>query len=653
MRFVMYLSLFTVFFTLTPLHPSTLNQGSGENEFGLFAGADLNLHSASFTQLGSYASCCPEFSNGSGLGPYLGLFYTLPLSPEWRLQARLTYVSSPYSSTYAEPSFVADLRDTPRVREAVFTHQMDATISTLGLEPMIGYRPFGAFDIFVGGSVSYVLSAHFTQTETLTEPADYGEYLGDDRTWVNHDADIPGASSIRATAMALVRYVIPLNKRGSTILAPEVSYHLPLTNVADGVDWTYSEFRFGIALGFTSVPDEPRPVDTVVPPPPPPIAVIPQPVVSIALLRPSNNGLVPLDTITVEETRVIDLLPVLGHVYFDEGATQLPQRYLDAGTTAVRQPDLLTPETATVAVLGVIAQRLQEQSAARITLTGSTSNVANDNGLALARTRAEAVRDALVDMGVRPAQLTIKARQLPVMPTRSSDPADAELANAENRRVEITSTDPAIMDPITLSSTLMTRDPETFVVRVASQLPADRQQQIQVSALHTSVLDTTVSADTMAWTLRTDELMAEPGWITAAVRSDGATDSVSAMINGISIERKASEDLGGDEIERYSLILFAFDNASVTAEHERQLDRIRQRLRDGADVRIIGMTDAMGGSDYNRELSRRRALEVAKALGLDESSIEAMGAGSPRFSNGIPEGRAYNRTVVIEVRSHR
>ena len=626
---------------------------SANPDYGLFAGANLSLHSASFTQLGSYASCCPEFSNGSGVGPYLGLFYTLPISSRWKLQARLTYASSPYSSTYSETSWVADLRDTPRVREAVFTHELQSTTQTLGIEPMIGVRPFGALDLFVGGSVSYVLSAHFTQTETLTEPADYGEYLGDDRTWVNHDADIPGASSIRATALVMARYAIPLNKRGSTFLAPEISYHLPLTDVADGVDWTYSELRFGIALGFTSVPDEPRPADTVIPPPPPPIVVAPQPVVSIALLQRTDDGLVPLDTITVEETRVIDLLPVLGHVYFDQGASQLPQRYRDAGTKAMAQPDALTPEEATVSVLGVIARRLKDSPSARLTLTGSTSNVADDNGLPLARARAEAVREELVGMGVRPTQIAVKTRQLPVMPTRSSDPADAELAHAENRRVEITSNDPAIMDPVTLSSTLVTRDPETFVVRVESRLPSDQQQQITVTALRSVMMDTIITADTMEWTLRTDNLMAERGQIEAEVTTERSSDTQTAAINGMSIERKASENLSGDEIERYSLILFAFDNASVTAEHERQLDRIRRRMQEGADVRIIGMTDAMGGTDYNRELSKRRALEVAKALGLDEGAIEARGAGSPRFSNGIPEGRAYNRTVVIEVRSHR
>jgi outer membrane protein OmpA-like peptidoglycan-associated protein len=122
-------------------------------------------------------------------------------------------------------------------------------------------------------------------------------------------------------------------------------------------------------------------------------------------------------------------------------------------------------------------------------------------------------------------------------------------------------------------------------------------------------------------------------------------------VSVLTAQRKRTERRGDAEVERYSLILFAFDDATVTNEHRQVLERIRTRMREGARVRILGMTDVMGASDYNLNLSRRRAEEVARALGLDKSVIEAVGARQPRFDNAAPEGRAYNRTVVIEVRS--
>jgi outer membrane protein OmpA-like peptidoglycan-associated protein len=162
----------------------------------------------------------------------------------------------------------------------------------------------------------------------------------------------------------------------------------------------------------------------------------------------------------------------------------------------------------------------------------------------------------------------------------------------------------------------------------------------------------------MEWAVPTTGLPAVKDLLVAQLLTrvqgvDSAAARAVVSIDGMSIERKAKEQIAGEEIERYSLILFAFDNATITPEHERQLERIRAKMRDGAHVRIIGMTDAMGSSAYNLDLSRRRALEVAKALGSDESAIEARGAEQPRFSNERPEGRAYNRTVIIEVKTHR
>ncbi len=659
MRVLIY-TLLLIPITLSPLHPALNPAEDPRPEYGAFLGGNLAMHTASFTQLGNYASCCPEFSNSTQLGLYLGGFYTLPISDAWNVMARLTYTSSPYTSTYAETSFVADLRDTPRVREAVFTHELNATLSTIALEPMIGVRPFGALDVFLGASIGYVTTSSFTQTETLTEPEDYGAYLGADRTWVNHDANIPDANSLRASIITMIRYSIDLDRRGAMFLAPEIGFHLPLTDVAQNVDWSYSELRFGVSLGFRSIP-EPEPVDTVLPtpvvptpPPPAPIAVS-----TIGLFRKDTNGTVqPLRSITVEEVRVLDYLPVLGHVYFDAGSGDVPSRYIEVGGKAVSPTSTLTPDEASLAVLGIVARRLRETPGATLTLTGSTANTADDTGLPLARRRAESVRDALEQLGVPASSIEIKARQSPLMPTRGAGQNEARLAQEENRRVEISSSVPSILDPLTLTSTLMHHDPDTVIVRASTELPDTTLRRVTVGRERSVLLDERYNGTSMEWSVPTTGLPAVKDILVAQLLTrvqgvDSAAARAEVSIDGMSIERKAKEQIAGEEIERYSLILFAFDNATITPEHERQLERIRAKMRDGAHVRIIGMTDAMGSSAYNLDLSRRRALEVAKALGSDESAIEARGAEQPRFSNERPEGRAYNRTVIIEVKTHR
>jgi outer membrane protein OmpA-like peptidoglycan-associated protein len=63
------------------------------------------------------------------------------------------------------------------------------------------------------------------------------------------------------------------------------------------------------------------------------------------------------------------------------------------------------------------------------------------------------------------------------------------------------------------------------------------------------------------------------------------------------------------------------------------------------------MTDRAGSDDYNRLLSLRRAREVARMLGVKDVVVEGLGEDSPQFPNQLPEGRAANRTVIVELRS--
>ena len=101
-------------------------------------------------------------------------------------------------------------------------------------------------------------------------------------------------------------------------------------------------------------------------------------------------------------------------------------------------------------------------------------------------------------------------------------------------------------------------------------------------------------------------------------------------------------------------INFEFDSARLTAEAKRTLDMLVPKLkaRPGLVVRIDGYTDSVGKSDYNLELSRRRAESVRDYLtgrGISRNRFEVQGHGEnfPVDSNDTESGRARNRRVVI------
>ena len=212
-----------------------------------------------------------------------------------------------------------------------------------------------------------------------------------------------------------------------------------------------------------------------------------------------------------------------------------------------------------------------------------------------------------------------------------------------------------LLMPVTLASVRRSITPEQAIVRTSvTSYPGVASASLRIRTAETSVESTSkdgIFAEGVAipafMGMRPSPLRATLTVTDSLGKTVIERDSIPVSL--LTVERKRAERREDTEIERYSLILFAFNDASVTPEHERVLERIRERIRQGASVRIVGMTDSMGSSEYNRDLSRRRALSVAKALGLPESTIQAMGSTAPRFPNASPEGRAYNRTVVIEI----
>src|SRR5690606_30451209 len=98
--------------------------------------------------------------------------------------------------------------------------------------------------------------------------------------------------------------------------------------------------------------------------------------------------------------------------------------------------------------LNIIGMRLRENPRATVTITGCNNDTdTENNNTALSEARAEVVRDYLVTVWrVGSEQITVKAQNLPDKPA-NNDGADGQ---AENRRVEITSSNYDILQPVSI-----------------------------------------------------------------------------------------------------------------------------------------------------------------------------------------------------------
>lgn len=102
-------------------------------------------------------------------------------------------------------------------------------------------------------------------------------------------------------------------------------------------------------------------------------------------------------------------------------------------------------------------------------------------------------------------------------------------------------------------------------------------------------------------------------------------------------------------------ILFDFDSDVIKAGSEGTLAEIAKLMgqQRGLKLSVVGHTDNVGGQDYNRGLSERRATKVVRHLvaryGVDPGLLTPVGMGAlaPLASNETEVGRAKNRRVEL------
>ncbi|PLX33432.1 MAG: hypothetical protein C0600_00480, partial [Ignavibacteria bacterium] len=165
-------------------------------------------------------------------------------------------------------------------------------------------------------------------------------------------------------------------------------------------------------------------------------------VLDFSLLRSTSQS----SGLTIEEIVTRETVPLLNYVFFEEGSDALPSRYEKLSPSEAAAFTMAALPDGTLEryyhILNIIAARMKQRPGSTITLTGCTDG---RETRAVAGLRANTVAMYLRDAwGLDASRVAVDARQLPGSPssTRSDE------GRAENRRVEITSTDAELLAPI-------------------------------------------------------------------------------------------------------------------------------------------------------------------------------------------------------------
>ncbi|SDM30465.1 OmpA family protein [Geoalkalibacter ferrihydriticus] len=373
--------------------------------------------------------------------------------------------------------------------------------------------------------------------------------------------------------------------------------------------------------------------------------------------------------LTIEEIKTIDASPLLGHIYFAEGSSEIPQRYhrfdQQVATVLFEEQSLRGTLEKYEYVLDIIGKRLRDNPQATLTLVGTNADFGEEKGRQdLSMLRAIEVRNYLQYIwNVDPARIQVEARNLPEKPSSSR----IEEGRADNRRVEIHSDHPAILDLVRSTYTSHRFDNTALIVRPLIDSFYDiADWQIRVTG-GGEMLAELKGERALEEFYRLPLQVDNPGRVGTAGNIEVSMqirdskeqelllDSEPVRVRYIQTSQLLAQRLDYRVQERYALILFDFDHHSIDPRNQQIVNEIATRIRDlpQADVEIVGHTDNIGSEAYNQQLSERRAKAVydliRNAAPDSAARIQHRGAGmiDPPYDNQSPETRAFNRTVTI------
>jgi outer membrane protein OmpA-like peptidoglycan-associated protein len=379
-------------------------------------------------------------------------------------------------------------------------------------------------------------------------------------------------------------------------------------------------------------------------------------VLDFSLMRSASES----KGLTIEEIVGRETVPLLNYVFFADGDATIPTRYALLDAAGAKSFTMASLPDGTLEryhhMLNIIAMRMQQRPEATLTLTGTTDG---REYASVAGARARAVAAYFTDVwSIAPSRIRTVSRGLPETPSSSR----AEQGRAENRRVELTSTDAELLAPIETSTVQRLLKPES--VRFYPSIIAEEglsRWKFSVSDGDRIMRDSDGYAtypDTISWNWR-DINGALPSGDTLrftlfASDNKGAEVQTSTQVipvNVLTLERKNVEKLPDRTIEKISLILFDYDRSDLGAQNREILRQAARRLTTKSTLIVRGYTDALGDENYNQRLSERRADAVRGQLDglLSGVPTRSEGVGESRllFDNELPEGRFYCRTVQV------
>jgi outer membrane protein OmpA-like peptidoglycan-associated protein len=625
--------------------------------FGVSGAVNYNMYTGTTQTLNSTIKAPAAFHEGFGLTPYGSFLIEYRPTPILGFMLNLGYDNR--GGSFKET-----------VSPCNCPEELETSLSYATIEPTIRITPFGSgFYVYVGGAYSYNINKAFTYTFDVDPEARFNSVQGNFSD-INQNV---------ISGLVGMGYDIPLSSKNSAnqvSLSPFVSYHPYFGQHPRSVEsWSLSTARAGVAIKFGKT--KPIPAKEIAP-----VA----PIAAVAVVAPVEVPDVKFSVYSPEnipvERRVRETFPIRNYVFFDQGSTEIPERYVLLKKGEVKefkedQLEVFTPKnlegrskremTAYYNILNILGDRMSKNPTSTIKLIG-----ASENGPQEGRVMAESVKKYLVDIfGIDAARIAIEGRDKPKLPSEKPGATqDLELLRQGDRRVSIESSSPALLMEFQSGEEAPLKPVE---INAVQQAPLDSYVSFNADGADEafsswSLEITDVDGKMQKFGPYDQEQVSIPGKSILGNNKEGnyKATMVGTTKNGETVKKEDRVHMvlwtppTDEQGMRYSVI-YGFDESKSIAIYEKYLtDVVTPKIPKNGTVIIHGYTDITGDAGYNERLSLARANDVKgiietelKNKGRNDVKFEVYGFGEDEqaapFENKLPEERFYNRTVIIDI----
>ncbi|OGU15378.1 MAG: hypothetical protein A2X61_04275 [Ignavibacteria bacterium GWB2_35_12] len=609
---------------------------------GIYGGLNFNMHTPSFI----FSKFQPNINfdeNNNNLWFHLGFIGNYPLNETFTISGRLGY-----NGLNGELSKIERF-GTP---DTITSNSLQGDLHYIEITPIIQFHnllPLKRLYFLAGLEFGIPFSTKYTAKQTQVSPLPAQNTL-------SQSGAIPDATLRFAGAIG-AGYVFNLSE--SVYLIPEISYRIPFTHVSSNsgfTTWDVPQLRAGVALtfGLSKTPEKP-----------------PETYSDLQIgfkevnYYDKERGKHPLQNIRVEDVQYTELFPMVPYIFCDENqpapsdSTQILTGSTEKGEFRIEtvEPDAMKINVKT---LDIVGKRMTENPDADLTITGTIDNKKETPASQLSLRRAEFAKEYLVNIyKINPDKINIKTGGLPEKPSAQT----VAEGDAENRRIELSSSNPKILTPIIMkgeSQTIAEPNLVEFVPFITSTDSVTMWQfEIEQAGLTIRNIKGSGDIHPIQFVIIPNELKKSQIPVDYVLTVTNAKDLKRTVSGSIPTEyfsftRKKTEELPDKTISKYSLILFDFDKADISEKDKAIIEEnILPEIKFNSTVKIYGYTDKIGKEDYNKNLSERRALAVKELLSskVKDAKYETCGVGENEviFDNNSPIGRHLSRTVQIYV----